>query len=102
MLSPGRGEQVKGDFAAASKIGEVNLQTNSTTDLAGCSRPQRFFALALAGHISNTFEIRTDRSRATLLCACSHDIRCRLQMWMSRSTDDLRPVQAGAAQAVID
>lgn len=36
VLSPGRGEQIKGDFAAAAKVGEVNLQANSTAHLAGC------------------------------------------------------------------
>lgn len=35
VLSPGRGQQIKGDFAAAAKIGEVNLQTNSSAKLAG-------------------------------------------------------------------
>lgn len=35
VLSPGRGEQIKGDFAAAAKIGEVNLEANSTVKLAG-------------------------------------------------------------------
>lgn len=34
-LSPGRGEQIKGDFAAAAKIGEVHLEANSTVKLAG-------------------------------------------------------------------
>ena len=35
VLSPGRGEQIKGDFAAAAKIGELHLQTNSSAKLAG-------------------------------------------------------------------
>lgn len=35
MLSPGRGEQIKGDFASAAKVGELRLEANSTVNLKG-------------------------------------------------------------------
>ncbi len=47
MLSPGRGEQIKGDFAAAPKVGEVHLEANSTAKLAG-DQPN----LTVVGYIS--------------------------------------------------
>ena len=40
MLSPGRCQQINGDFAAAAKIGEVKLHSNSSARLAGDSAPQ--------------------------------------------------------------
>ena len=35
MLSPGRGEQIKGDFASAAKVGKLRLEANSTVNLKG-------------------------------------------------------------------
>ena len=35
VLSPQYGEQIKGDFAEAPKIGEVDLGVNSTVKLTG-------------------------------------------------------------------
>ena len=49
VLSPGRGEQIKGDFAAAAKIGEVHLEANSTVKLAG--EPSKLSQLTLSTQI---------------------------------------------------
>lgn len=51
VLSPGRGEQIKGDFAAAAKIGEVHLEANSTVKLAG--EPFKFSQLTLSTPIDH-------------------------------------------------
>ena len=54
VLSPGRGEQIKGDFAAAAKIGEVNLEANSTVKLAGePSKPSQLNQLTLNAQVEH-------------------------------------------------
>jgi len=51
VLSPGRGEQIKGDFASAAKIGEVHLEANSTVKLAG--EPSKLSQLTLSAQVDN-------------------------------------------------
>jgi hypothetical protein len=51
VLSPGRGEQIKGDFAAAAKIGEVHLAANSNVKLAGV--PSKLSQLTLNAQVDS-------------------------------------------------
>lgn len=51
VLSPGRGEQIKGDFAAAAKIGDVHLEANSNVKLAG--EPSKLSQLTLNAQVDS-------------------------------------------------